>query len=169
MPAAARTILLFHIISARPSKQARMVRSILGVYSFGLIFVSARTNKRHHHRLGPSYFCISLVLGPLNSLVWYVPSLRYTRDLGSRIHCGVEVTESSTNKQHHHPLRTYPRCRFCNAKLPSTTRTWQRSSWRSAKRRPPSTFLSGSWCRDQSLQVPALHMLQYCTIWFKIT
>jgi hypothetical protein len=53
-PGAAKTILLFHIISARP----------------------------------------------LNSLVWYVPSLRYTRGLGWRIHCGVEVTESSTNKQH---------------------------------------------------------------------
>ena len=55
-------------------------------------------------RLGPSYFFTSLVLGPLNSLVWYVPSLRYTRGLGWRIHCGVEVTESSydssTNKQH---------------------------------------------------------------------
>ena len=51
-------------------------------------------------RLGPSYFFISLVLGPRNSLVWYVPSLRYTRGLGWRIHCGVEVTESSTNKQH---------------------------------------------------------------------
>jgi hypothetical protein len=25
-----------------------MVGSTLGVYSFGLIFVSARTNKRHH-------------------------------------------------------------------------------------------------------------------------
>jgi hypothetical protein len=48
-PGAARTILLFHIISARPSKQPRMVGIILGVYSFGLIFVSARTNKRHHH------------------------------------------------------------------------------------------------------------------------
>jgi len=46
---AARTILLFHIISVRPSKQPRMVGSTLGVYSFGLIFVSARTNKRHHH------------------------------------------------------------------------------------------------------------------------
>ena len=42
---------------------------------------------------------IPLVLGPLNSLVWYVPSLRYTR--GWRMHCGAEVTESSTNKQHH--------------------------------------------------------------------
>jgi hypothetical protein len=49
-PGAARTILLFHIISARPSKQPRMVGSTLGVYIFGLIFVSARTNKRHHHQ-----------------------------------------------------------------------------------------------------------------------
>ena len=52
-------------------------------------------------RLGPSYFFIPLVLVPLNSLVWYVPSLRYTRGLRWRMHCGVEVTESSTNKQHH--------------------------------------------------------------------
>jgi hypothetical protein len=36
-PGAARTILLFHTISARPSKQARMVESTLGVYSFALI------------------------------------------------------------------------------------------------------------------------------------
>jgi hypothetical protein len=28
-------------------------------------------------RLGPSYFFISLVLGPLHSLAWYVPSSRY--------------------------------------------------------------------------------------------
>ena len=48
-PGAARTILLFHTISARPSKQPRMVGSTLGVYIFELIFVSARTNKRHHH------------------------------------------------------------------------------------------------------------------------
>ncbi len=47
----AKTILLFHIISARPSKHPRMVGSMLGVYSFGLIFVSARTKKRHHHLL----------------------------------------------------------------------------------------------------------------------
>jgi hypothetical protein len=39
-PGAARTILLFHIISASPSKQPRMVGSTLGVYSFALIFVS---------------------------------------------------------------------------------------------------------------------------------
>jgi hypothetical protein len=50
-PGAARTILLFHIITARPSKQPRMVGSTLGVHSFGLIFVSARTNKRHHHHI----------------------------------------------------------------------------------------------------------------------
>ncbi len=43
----------------------------------------------------------TLVLSPLNSLVWYVPSLRYTRGLDWRMHCGAEVTESSTNKQHH--------------------------------------------------------------------
>jgi hypothetical protein len=47
---AARTILLLHTISARPSKQPRMVGSTLAVYSFALIFVSARTNKRHHHK-----------------------------------------------------------------------------------------------------------------------
>jgi hypothetical protein len=46
-PGAARTILLFHIISARPSKQPRMVRTFF----------------------------------------------RYTRGLGWRIHCGVEVSE----------------------------------------------------------------------------
>jgi hypothetical protein len=45
---AARTIL--HTISDRPSKQSCMVGSTLGVYDFGLIVVSARTNKRHHHQ-----------------------------------------------------------------------------------------------------------------------
>jgi hypothetical protein len=49
-PGAARTILLFHTISARPSKEPGMVGSTFGVYSFALIFVSARTNKRHHHQ-----------------------------------------------------------------------------------------------------------------------
>jgi hypothetical protein len=51
-------------------------------------------------RLGPSYFFLSLVLGPPNSFLWYVPSLRYARGLGWCIHCDVEVTESSTNKKH---------------------------------------------------------------------
>jgi hypothetical protein len=32
-PRAARTILLFHIISARPSEQPRMVRTFLKVYT----------------------------------------------------------------------------------------------------------------------------------------
>jgi hypothetical protein len=32
-PGAARTILLFHIISARPSKQPRMVRTFLKVHT----------------------------------------------------------------------------------------------------------------------------------------
>jgi hypothetical protein len=57
--------------------------------------------------VGPSYFFISLVIGPLNSIVWYVPSSRCTRGLGWRIHCSVEVTESSTNKQHHHHLSPF--------------------------------------------------------------
>ena len=45
-PGAARTILLLHIISARPSKQPLMVRTFLKVYmELGSYFVSARTNK----------------------------------------------------------------------------------------------------------------------------
>jgi len=43
-PGAARTILLFHTISARPSKQPRMVGSTLGVSSFGLITAGPSTN-----------------------------------------------------------------------------------------------------------------------------
>ncbi len=52
-PGAARTILLFHIISDRPSKQPLMVRTFLKVYMelVSYFFVSARTNKRHHHHL----------------------------------------------------------------------------------------------------------------------
>ncbi len=50
-PGEARTILLFHIISARPSKQPLMVRTFLKVYVELLFFVSARTNKRHHHQI----------------------------------------------------------------------------------------------------------------------
>jgi hypothetical protein len=46
---AARTILHFHTISARPSKQSHVVGITLGAYRFGLISVSARTDKRHHH------------------------------------------------------------------------------------------------------------------------
>jgi hypothetical protein len=48
----ARTILLLHIISSRPSKHPLMVRTYLpqGIYGDRLlVFVSARTKKRHHH------------------------------------------------------------------------------------------------------------------------
>jgi hypothetical protein len=54
-PGEARTILLLHIISVRPSKQPLMVRTFLKVVTKVYIelgsyfFVSARTNKRHHH------------------------------------------------------------------------------------------------------------------------
>jgi hypothetical protein len=83
-------------------------------------------------RLGPSYFFISLVLGPLNSLVWYVPSLRHTCGLSWRIHCGVEVPESSTNKQQHRHLASTPplsaftsdtgmRINFCNPHTHTST------------------------------------------------
>ena len=37
-PGAARTILLFHIISARPSKQPLMVRTFLKVYGAWLLY-----------------------------------------------------------------------------------------------------------------------------------
>jgi hypothetical protein len=47
----ARTILFFHIISDRPSKQPLMVRTFLNICGAWLLsFVSARTNKRHHHQ-----------------------------------------------------------------------------------------------------------------------
>jgi hypothetical protein len=50
-PGAARTIQLFHIISARPSEQPLMVRTFLKVYrAWLLFFVSERTNKGHHHQ-----------------------------------------------------------------------------------------------------------------------
>jgi hypothetical protein len=49
-PGEARTILLLHIINPRPCKQPLMVRTFLKVYmELGSYFVSARTNKRHHH------------------------------------------------------------------------------------------------------------------------
>jgi hypothetical protein len=57
-PGVATTILLFHTISARPPKQPSMVGSTLGVYSFGLIFVFARTNKSHHHLFYSFFFCL---------------------------------------------------------------------------------------------------------------
>jgi hypothetical protein len=46
-------MLLLHIIRVRPSKQPLMVRTFLKVYMElgSYFFVSARTNKRHHHHL----------------------------------------------------------------------------------------------------------------------
>jgi hypothetical protein len=79
-PGEARTILLFDTISARPSKQPRMVGSTLGVYSFALIFVSARTNKRHHHQVQAP------AVGSLNILMIqpFVHSVRTRYHLTSR-------------------------------------------------------------------------------------
>ena len=50
----------------------------------------------------------------------YVPSLRYTRGLGWRmhsVHCGVEVTETSTNKQHHLSCHNDEQDRLAPARL----------------------------------------------------
>jgi len=65
---------------------------------------SSRTARARALRLGPSYFFISfkLVLGPLNSLFFF------SRGLGWRMHLVVEVTELSTNKQHHLSREPYP-------------------------------------------------------------
>ena len=52
----------------------------------------------HWTRVGRRGRSFLLIWG---TYAWYVPSLRYTRGLGWRMHCGVKVTESSTNKQHH--------------------------------------------------------------------
>ena len=49
-------------------------------------------------RLGPSYFFISLALGPLNSLLWYVPSLGI---YGAWL---LFFVSARTNKRHHHLL-----------------------------------------------------------------
>ena len=50
-PGEARTILLLHVVSARPSKQPLLVRTFVKVcIEFGSYFVSARTSKRHHHQ-----------------------------------------------------------------------------------------------------------------------
>jgi hypothetical protein len=65
-PGAARTILLFHIISASPSKQPRMVGSTLGAYFVGLIFVSAEQIKD---------IIIKSVKIFIFYLLWRVPSL----------------------------------------------------------------------------------------------
>ena len=93
------TILYFGISGIELNKPFSSSIRDLGVRT--ILKITPHFNGRvGQERLGPFYFFISLVLGPLNSLVWYVTSLRYTRGLGWRIHCGVENTESNTNKQH---------------------------------------------------------------------
>ncbi len=77
----ARTILLFHIISARPSKQPLRVRTFLKTCIYGawlLNFVSARTNKRHHHLLryceiNTPKFSLNRFLGPVDDYVTTKP------------------------------------------------------------------------------------------------
>ncbi len=73
----------------------------LGSYICRHYFVFLMIVTSHLHRPGdsPGRPC-PVPDGPLKSLVCYVPSLRYTGVLGCHIHCGVDVTESSTNKQH---------------------------------------------------------------------
>jgi len=91
---AARTILLFHIISARPSKQPRMIESTLGVYSFGLIFVSAGTNKRHHH-------LVRLIMG--NDYPPYITQARHV--INGRLPGGSTPFCNAS--------QVYIRCRLC--------------------------------------------------------
>ncbi len=63
-----RAILLFHIISSSSSEQPLVVGSTLGVYSVGLIFVSATTTKRHHHHHHQANSSVTPRSGPTWSL-----------------------------------------------------------------------------------------------------
>ena len=102
-PGAARTILLFHIISVRPSKQPRMVGSTLGIYSFGLIFVSARTNKRHHHHWRRPGAARTILLVHIISARPSKQSRMVGSTLGVYIF-GLIFVSARTNKRHHHHL-----------------------------------------------------------------
>jgi hypothetical protein len=91
-----RTILLFHTISARPSKQPRMVGSILGVQPSSSVFVRAwsfskRVQKFPARAFSPPCRCLWVLVDW--NLAW--PA----KDFAQR-QCGVEVTELSTSKQH---------------------------------------------------------------------
>jgi len=69
-PGEARTILLLHIISARPSKQPLMVRTFLKVFmelGSSFLFLQEQNKRHHHHReydrftsLLPSFSYVSL-------------------------------------------------------------------------------------------------------------
>jgi hypothetical protein len=83
-PGAARTILLFHTISARPCKQPLMVGSTLGVYSFGLILFLQEQKKDIiiilHKRLDGaseiSNFCRARLAESRAVIVFMVPEHR---------------------------------------------------------------------------------------------
>jgi len=83
----ARTILLVHIISARPSKQPLMVRTFLKVYMElgSSFFVSARTNKRHHHleqsRVPSTYACNEDISFHIRNVLFLFHCYCYTCDL----------------------------------------------------------------------------------------
>jgi hypothetical protein len=51
-PGAARTILLFHIISARPSKQPRMVRTFRKVHTRPKLAYLSSTSTNKQHTIG---------------------------------------------------------------------------------------------------------------------
>jgi hypothetical protein len=72
-------------------------------------------------RLGPSYFFISLVLGPLNSLLWYVPSSRY----GARL---LFFVSARTNKRHHHHGHLHLIPDWWKSSMVSAVSCWQLSS-----------------------------------------
>ena len=60
----------------RPALQVSVPRDSVSSVKFGGAAAEPYM-KTHTERLGPSYFFISLVLGHLHSLLWYVPSSRY--------------------------------------------------------------------------------------------
>jgi hypothetical protein len=101
--------------------------------------------------LGPSYFFIPLVLGPLNSLVWYVPSLRYTLGLDWCMHCGVEVTELSTHKQHHHHHSTRP---ALSGLVQVAFPLCQTGTWHVLHHVPSVNCLQAQWSLQGMLWVP---------------
>jgi hypothetical protein len=78
----ARTILLLHIISVRPSKQPLMVRTFLKVYMElgSYFFVSARTNKRHHRSVSAlEILCSDLRMSGFNTPAFVTPELSQER------------------------------------------------------------------------------------------
>jgi hypothetical protein len=84
-PGAARTILLFHIISARPSKQPLMVRTFLKVYiELGSYFLFLQEQIK-------DIIIIIIIIKPRLRVVLAVS--KFHAASGWRIHCGVEFTE----------------------------------------------------------------------------